>query len=156
MKDFRKYNISPIFKRAAQSQGFNVIMKGWEQQYNKIHFICRRGRFAQLKKEEASTSPTTNVNDYRIPLSTHRKRKKKKGNKCNAKKKPVKREKAVNTTGLPVKGLSKKCPFQFCVYWDPNINRWFLPARQQGSLKHCGHLWCQPELVLLPVKALPR
>jgi hypothetical protein len=53
-------------------------MKGWEQKYNKICFICRRGRFAQLKKEEASTSPTTNVNDYHIPLSTHRKRKKKK------------------------------------------------------------------------------
>jgi hypothetical protein len=76
-KDFRKYNVSPIFEHATQSQGFNVTMKGWEQQYNKICFICRRGRFAQLKKEEAGTSPTTNVNDYRIPLSTHRKRKKK-------------------------------------------------------------------------------
>jgi hypothetical protein len=93
-KDFRKYNVSPIFEHAAQSQGFNVTMKGWEQQYNKICFICRRGRFAQLKKEEAGTSPTTNVNDYRIPLSTHRKRKKKKGNKSNAKKKPVKRKKS--------------------------------------------------------------
>lgn len=50
---FRKYTLSPIFERAAQSQGFNVTMKGWEQQYNKIRFICRRGRFAQLKKEEA-------------------------------------------------------------------------------------------------------
>jgi hypothetical protein len=60
-------------------------MKGWEQQYNKIRFICRRGRFAQLKKEEAGTSPTTTDNDYRIPLSTHRKRKKKKkGNKSKA------------------------------------------------------------------------
>jgi hypothetical protein len=154
---FRKYTLSPIFERAAQSQGFNVTMKGWEQQYNKIRFICRRGRFAQLKKEEAGTSPTTTDNDYRIPLSTHRKRKKKKkGNKSKAKNTPVQRKKAVNTTGMPVKGLSEKCPFQFCVYWDPNINRWFLPAEQQGSLQHCGHLWCQPELVSLPVKALPR
>jgi hypothetical protein len=55
-----------------------------------------------------------------------------------------------------VNGLSEKCPFQLYVYWDFNINRWFLPVEQQGSLKHCGHLWCQPELVLLPVKALPR
>jgi hypothetical protein len=78
MKNFRKYNVSPIFKHAAQSQGFNVIMKGWEPKYNKICFICRRGRFAQLKKEKASSSPTTTVNDYHIPLSTHRKRKKKK------------------------------------------------------------------------------
>jgi hypothetical protein len=154
---FRKYTLSPIFEHAAQSQGFNVTMKGWEQQYNKIRFICRRGRFAQLKKEEAGTSPTTTDNDYRIPLSTHRKRKKKKkGNKSKAKNTPVQRKKAVNTTGMPVKGLSEKCPFQFCVYWDPNINRWFLPAEQQGSLQHCGHLWCQPELVSLPVKALPR
>jgi hypothetical protein len=66
------------------------------------------------------------------------------------------KKKAVNTTGLPIKSLSEKCPFQFCIYWNPNINRWYLPAEQQGSLKHCGHLWCQPELVLLPVKALPK
>jgi hypothetical protein len=35
--------------------------------------------------------------------------------------------------------------------WLPDV-----PAKQQGSLKHCGHLWCQPDLVVLPVKALPR
>jgi hypothetical protein len=55
-KIFRKYTVSPIFECAAQSQGFNVTMKGWEQQYNKIHFNCRRGRFAQLKKEDAGSS----------------------------------------------------------------------------------------------------
>ena len=66
------------------------------------------------------------------------------------------KKKAVNTTGLPIKSLSEKCPFQFFIYWNPIINRWYLPAEQQGSLKHCGHLWCQPELVSLPVKALPR
>jgi hypothetical protein len=59
---------------------------------------------------------------------------KKKGNKSKAKKTPVQRKKAVNTTGMPVKGLSEKCPFKFSVYWHPNINRWFLPAEQQGSL----------------------
>jgi hypothetical protein len=74
---FRKYTLSPIFEQAAQSQGFNVTMKGWEQKYNKICFICRRGRFAQLKKEDAGNSPNTNDNDYCIPLSTSRKRKKK-------------------------------------------------------------------------------
>jgi hypothetical protein len=61
-------------------------MKGWEKEYNKICFICRRGRFAQLKKEDAGSSPNTTDNDYHIPLSTHRKRKKK-SNKSNTKKK---------------------------------------------------------------------
>ena len=48
---FQKYTLSPIFEQAAQVQGFNVTMKGWENTYNKIHFICRRGRFAQLLKK---------------------------------------------------------------------------------------------------------
>jgi hypothetical protein len=134
MREFRKYNVSPIFEHAAQSQGFNVTMKGWEQKYNKIHFICRRGRFAQLKKEEAGTSPTTNEMTIVFPFQLIGRGRKRRGNKSNAKKTPVKRKKAVNTTGMPVKGLSEKCPFNFCVYWDPNINRWFLPAEQQGSL----------------------
>jgi hypothetical protein len=163
---FRKYTLSPIFERAAQSQGFNVTMKGWEQQYNKLCFICRRGRFAQLKKEEAGTSPTTTDNDYRIPLSTHRKRKKKKkGKKSKAKNTPVQRKKAVNTTGMPVKGLSEKCPFQFCVYWAPILIGGFFQPSNKGlcnivdifgasqNLCHCQlRLYLGMRLLWLPMR----
>jgi hypothetical protein len=43
-KNFRKYNVSPIFERASQSQGFNVTMKGWEPEavlcINPTGFYC--------------------------------------------------------------------------------------------------------------------
>jgi hypothetical protein len=107
-------------------------MKGWEQQYNKICFICRRGRFAQLKKEEAGTSPTTNDNDYCIPLSTHRKRKKKRVIKARPRKLQSRGKKLLILLVCLLRAYLRNVPFSFVFTGIPILIGGFFQPSNKG------------------------
>ena len=128
-REFRGKVLAPVFERTAKDQGFNLISNGWDHQRQCIKFICKRGTYQRVYKQDPNAD-----------LSVHL-------NKAATKRKP--------TTSRPIQGKHPRCNFHFDVFWHEGKQRWYLPKKQSGCKNHCGHLWTPPELVGLPLKSLP-
>ena len=54
-------------------------------------------------------------------------------------------KKPVRRSYRPLKDTEETCPFKFMVYWSKEHQRWYLPKKQGGETKHCGHFQRDPE-----------
>lgn len=56
----------------------------------------------------------------------------------------------------PLKKSGDRCPFKFYVYWDGEVNCWFLPVSQLGNSYHCQQINHEPSHLLIQSKFVPQ
>lgn len=63
--DFRKQQVAPLFQTACQQAGFEIVMKGWEEQRQMIRFACQRNRLYKTKANNTDESKAQSSNVQR-------------------------------------------------------------------------------------------
>ena len=148
---FRRAKIHPMFVLACAKAGSKINAE-YHPKFENIYFKCIRGKLhrgegnkrandkhalkIQRKSSGLSEGPHKKKSQRRIQMPQRRQE-----NKCRVhwgdssdedsleEKQPLEEDLLNSTT----------CKFKFCVYWCPDCQQWFLPHKQSGSIKYCGH-----------------
>jgi hypothetical protein len=144
-QSFREDNIHGIFVRLCHAAGFTVHAE-YTRATKSIRFSCIKGRFhneEQNKKDVAKKSRDSVQNPNLPPKSRKTKTRKavKKGDDNNDDDEEEEDE---------------TCKVKFTVYWCEELERWFVPHKQGGFLRHCGHMQIIPQHLRIQSKFLPK
>ena len=136
---YRRNVLAPFFARSCKDAGFAVMMKGWFHKRSRVYFSCKRGR-SHLPTDLTADGQTQSSNDAltAAPDGTPAKQ----------------RTKRVATISRPVAGEEHTCAFGFCVFWHPELKRWYLPKKQGGSPLHSGHVVQDPAHVRMLARSI--
>jgi hypothetical protein len=151
-EQYRGNVLSCMFVLAGQVAGFNLVSKGWEPKGNLVRMVCQRWRKCHTNNNRLpARRGTIRLPPQQPPSPSQRTANFKKGwRKKEMVARRVKTNKPVDSSLTDV----VLCPFRFCVCWDPERCRWYLPKKQTGVSHHCGHPKRLPEQIRIRTNKL--
>mmetsp|Transcript_4464 Transcript_4464/g.12397 ORF Transcript_4464/g.12397 Transcript_4464/m.12397 type:complete len:662 (-) Transcript_4464:1379-3364(-) len=108
-REYRAKVIGPLFAAACAKTGSKVMMYGWEPLKGNAKFGCYRSRTQQYKSSSHHKTPS--APNSLAPESMTRK----------------------------PQTHDELCRFSFHVYWDENVERWYIKRFGAGCRCHTGH-----------------
>ena len=138
--------IIPLFVNAAGRAGFRIYGQWQNTKSPHLRFKCHRGRRNDEEHNLDKAKKRRPTKQLKKPSCSpvKRNRKSQRPTKLTEEQRddPILQEECNDSDFIT-------CKFHFYVFWDNQLNRWFVPKQQAGCKRHTGHLYIDHPLLRL-------